>query len=156
MYLNKQYIIQNLGQKVLDGHQLDCDQVLSLLQAEGADTFDLLSWSNRIRQHFKGNRIHLCSIVNAKSGGCGEDCTFCAQSSHYETASPVYKFLDQKTVVEASQTAESNKVQALGLVAAWRGLGGAGPYLRLVCRRRAYPTGLQPGSVLGGAHYRHG
>ena len=134
MYLNKQYIIQNLGQKVLDGHQLDCDQVLSLLQAEGADTFDLLSWSNRIRQHFKGNRIHLCSIVNAKSGGCSEDCTFCAQSIHYETASPVYKFLDQKTVVEASQTAESNKVQALGLVAAWRGLG-EGRMLDQVCQR---------------------
>ena len=118
----------------MDGHQIDFDQGLSLIKTDGADVFDLLSWANRIRQHFKGNRIHLCSIVNAKAGACSEDCGFCAQSTHYETESPVYKFLDQETVADASQVAEVNGAQALGLVAAWRGLR-EGRMLDQVCQR---------------------
>lgn len=132
--MNQQYLIQNLGQKVIDGHRMDFDQALSLIQTDGSDVFDLLSWANRIRQHFKGNRIHLCSIVNAKSGACSEDCNFCSQSTHYETESPVYKFLDQETVADASQMAEENGAQALGLVAAWRGLR-EGRMLDQVCQR---------------------
>ena len=38
----------------------------------------------------RGKRVSLCSIINAKSGKCSEDCRFCAQSSHYRTATPVY------------------------------------------------------------------
>ena len=40
-----------------------------------------MAGANRIREHFKGNKIHLCSIVNAKAGACSENCSFCAQSS---------------------------------------------------------------------------
>ena len=34
-----------------------------------SDVYDLMSWADRIREHFKGNKIHLCSIVNIKAGG---------------------------------------------------------------------------------------
>src|SRR5581483_8337784 len=86
------------------------------------------------RQHFKGNKIHLCSIVNAKAGACSENCSFCAQSSFYQTGSPKYGFVDPEPVAEASEEANRNGVTAVGLVAAWKGLN-EGPMLDEVCDR---------------------
>jgi biotin synthase len=119
----KIYAIPQLGAKVLAGGQISRGEALSLLNLEaGTDIFELLSWANRIREHFKGNKIHLCSIVNIKAGGCSENCRFCAQSAAYQTDSPRYGLIEQDAVQAASTEAQSNGVTALGLVAAWRGL----------------------------------
>ena len=110
----------------------EADWLFSL--EESADIYDLLSWANRIREHFKGNKIHLCSIVNAKAGGCSENCSFCAQSSFYQTGSPRYGFVDPEPVQAAAEEASRNSVTAVGLVAAWKGLN-EGPMLDEVCDR---------------------
>jgi biotin synthase len=99
-----------------------------------SDLFDLMAWANRIREHFKGRKIHLCSIVNAKAGSCSENCSFCAQSSFYQTGSPKYGFIDPEPVREAAEEANRNGVTAVGLVAAWKGLN-EGPMLDEVCDR---------------------
>jgi biotin synthase len=93
-----------------------------------------MAGANRIREHFKGNKIHLCSIVNAKAGACSENCSFCAQSSFYQTDSPKYGFIDPEPVADAAEEAHRNGVTAVGLVAAWRGLN-EGPMLEEVCDR---------------------
>jgi biotin synthase len=132
----KNYVkISALGQQVLDGGQISRDEALWLINLErSADILDLLSWANRIREKFKGNKIHLCSIVNAKAGACSENCSFCAQSSHYQTGSPKYGFVDPEPVAEAAEEANQNSVTAVGLVAAWKGLN-EGPLLDEVCAR---------------------
>jgi len=99
-----------------------------------ADIFDLLSWANRIREHFKGNKIHLCSIVNVKAGGCSENCKFCAQSALYQTDSPRYGLIESGPILQAAEEASANGVVGLGLVAAWRGLE-EGPVLDEICDR---------------------
>jgi biotin synthase len=127
--------IAELGQRVLDGGHLDRDDAQWLFNLESsADIYDLLSWANRVREFFKGNKIHLCSIVNAKAGSCSENCSFCAQSSFYQTGSPKYGFVDPEPVAEAAQEANLNGVTAVGLVAAWKGLN-EGPILDEVCDR---------------------
>ncbi len=127
--------IARLGERVLNGGQISRPEALALFQLESsADIFDLLSWANRIREHFKGNKIHLCSIVNAKAGACSENCSFCAQSSFYQTGSPKYGFVDPEPVQEAANEAGQNSVTAVGLVAAWKGLN-EGPMLDEVCER---------------------
>ena len=127
--------ISALGERVLNGGQISREEALWLFQLESsADILDLLSWSNRIREHFKGNKIHLCSIVNAKAGACSENCSFCAQSSHYQTGSPRYGFVDPEPVAEAADEANKNGVTAVGIVAAWKGLN-EGPMLDEVCDR---------------------
>jgi biotin synthase len=127
--------IAGLGQRVLGGGDLTRPEALGLFQIENrADIFDLLSWANRIREQFKGNKIHLCSIVNAKAGACSENCSFCAQSSFYQTGSPRYGFVDPEPVQEAAEEANKNSVTAVGLVAAWKGLT-EGPLLDEVCER---------------------
>ncbi len=127
--------IAELGERILGGGRIVRDEALWLFDREAtADILDLLSWANRIREHFKGNKIHLCSIVNAKAGACSENCSFCAQSSFYQTGSPKYGFVDPEPVAEAADEANKNGVTAVGLVAAWKGLN-EGPMLDEVCDR---------------------
>ncbi len=127
--------IAALGRRVVDGGLVTRDEALWLFQLAGsADIHDLLSWANRIRERFKGNKIHLCSIVNAKAGGCSENCSFCAQSSFHQTGSPRYGFVDPEPVAEAADEAGRHGVTAVGLVAAWKGLN-EGPMLDEVCDR---------------------
>lgn len=128
-------LVAELGKRVLQGGQIDRDEAIELFNLESvSDIFDLMAWANRIRERFKGNKIHLCSIVNAKAGACSENCSFCAQSSFYQTGSPRYGFIDPDPVLEAADEAKKNGVTAVGLVAAWKGLN-EGPMLDEVCDR---------------------
>jgi biotin synthase len=125
--------IASLAEKVLGGKRLTRDEGQWLFNLENtADIYTLLSWANRIREHFKGNKVHLCSIVNVKAGGCSENCKFCAQSAAYQTESPRYGLVDLPPVMNAAEEANQNGVTAVGLVAAWRGLD-EGPILDQIC-----------------------
>src|ERR1039457_893861 len=127
--------IAELGGRVLGGGDVTPEEGRWLFNLEGREAiFDLLAWANRIREHFKGNKVHLCSIVNVKAGGCSEDCHFCAQSASYETGSPRHGLLDREEVLAAGEEAKANGVTALGLVAAWRGMD-EGPALDEICSR---------------------
>ena len=127
--------IRDLAEKVMSGEMISREEGEWLFQLEkSADIFDLMAWANRIREHFKGNKIHLCSIVNAKAGGCSENCSFCAQSSFHQTGSPRYGFIDAEPMQDAATEANKHGVTALGLVAAWKGLN-EGPMLDEVCER---------------------
>jgi biotin synthase len=124
-----------LGGRILEGGHVSREEAAWLFELQSpSDIFDLLAWANRIREHFKGNKIHLCSIVNAKAGGCSENCSFCAQSSFHQTGAPRYGFVDPEPVSEAANEANRNGVTAVGLVAAWKGLN-EGPMLDEVCDR---------------------
>jgi biotin synthase len=127
--------IAGLGRRVLAGGEVTREEAGWMFGLENsADVFDLISWANRIREHFKGNKVHLCSIVNAKAGGCSENCSFCAQSAAYQAESPRYGFVDPEPVLQAADEAQQNGVTAVGLVAAWKGLK-EGPMLDEVCER---------------------
>ncbi len=127
--------IARLGRVVLQGQSIPREDAMWLFNLEmSADILDLLAWANRIRETFKGNKIHLCSIVNAKAGSCSENCSFCAQSSFHQTGSPKYGFIDPEPVLESADEANRNSVTAVGLVAAWKGLN-EGPLLDEVCDR---------------------
>jgi biotin synthase len=128
-------MILELTDRVLEGGEITREEASGLFELEGSsDIFNLMAGANRIREHFKGKKIHLCSIVNAKAGACSENCSFCAQSSFHQTGSPKYGFVDPEPVLEAAEEANRNGVTAVGLVAAWRGLN-EGPMLDEVCDR---------------------
>ena len=95
--------IAELASKVLEGQALSREEGQWLFDLDStADIYMLLSWANRIREHYKGNKVHLCSIVNVKAGGCSENCKFCAQSAAYQTDSPRYGLVDVPPVVTAA------------------------------------------------------
>lgn len=69
----------------------------------------------------RGTQVSLCSIINAKSGKCSEDCRFCAQSSHYRTAAPVYPLKEISEVVAAAREAKRAGAARFSLVTSGRG-----------------------------------
>jgi biotin synthase len=144
--------IAALGERVLDGGEITREEAQWLFGLErSADVFDLMAWANRIRERFRGNKIHLCSIVNAKAGGCSEDCKFCAQSAFYQTAAPRHEFIEREPLFQAEQEAHRNGVTGLGIVAAWKGLN-EGPLLDEVCERireLASHSQVRPDASLG-------
>lgn len=127
--------IEELGKKVLDGYRITREEALGLINIEEtADIYILMAWANKIREKHHGNKVKLCSILNAKAGGCPEDCKFCAQSAHYNTESPRYGLVEKQEIIKAMKEAQNNSVNALGIVAAWKGIS-EGPILDEICMR---------------------
>ena len=111
-----------LTERVLEGGAITPEEARRLLDATGPDTFDLFAGANRIRHAFQGADVHLCSIVNAKSGRCSEDCGFCSQSARFASPVDEYGLIASEEAVQHAQDAKRRGSQALGIVAAWRGL----------------------------------
>lgn len=63
---------------------------------------DLIMCANKIRNRFKKNNVFTCSIINAKSGRCSEDCAFCAQSAYHKTGIETYPLLDTEKIINNS------------------------------------------------------
>lgn len=95
---------------------IDRASILSLLALKDEDIFELFSLSNSVRIGFRDNKIDLCSIVNAKSGACPEDCSFCSQSSHNKTNASVYPLLDKEQILKSAVSAKENGVNRFCIV----------------------------------------
>ncbi len=108
--------IESLEEKVSQGHVLSRDEALALAQATGSDIFSLFASANRIREHFRGNRADVCSIINAKSGACSEDCSFCAQSSRSMAEIPVYPLLTKETLIPKAVAIKKAGIKRFSLV----------------------------------------
>jgi biotin synthase len=109
--------------RILSGAEdtVDPATLVSWLSGE-ADVWDLMNAADRVRRARFGNRVHLCSIINAKEGGCPEDCGFCSQSKHFTTHVTPSRFTPVAEIVAASETAGRRGASALGLVTATRGM----------------------------------
>lgn len=68
---------------------------------------ELIALANKIRQEHAGKRIELCSIMNAKSGLCAQDCRFCAQSAGHKTGIPTYPLKSKEEMLEAAKAAKA-------------------------------------------------
>ena len=84
----------------------------------------LCEGADKIRKHFVGDKVDLCSIVNGRSGKCPEDCKYCAQSAHYHTDCNVYDFLSEEELLEACKLNEREGVDRFSIVTAGRNLSG--------------------------------
>lgn len=104
-----------------DDRAVDSSALLAFL-SDDTDVWALMSAADRLRRARFGHRVHLCSIVNAKEGGCPEDCGFCSQSRHFSTHVKPSRFIEMDEVVAESAKARSRNATALGLVTATRGL----------------------------------
>jgi biotin synthase len=102
-----------LTSDIISGHEITYDEALGLDQSA---LEDLLSCSRKIMDHFNDRAFDFCTIINGKSGHCSEDCTYCAQSIHYDCDVEVYDLLDSDTVVKAAQVHEENRVSKFSVV----------------------------------------
>ena len=74
---------------------------LGIPSATPEELLDILKATTAIRQKRFGNSAYLCSILNAKSGACSEDCAFCAQSCRHATNINTYPLLSKEQMVTA-------------------------------------------------------
>lgn len=89
------------------------DNIDSLLKLPLAE---LIARANKIRRDFIGDKLELCSIVNAKSGLCSEDCKFCAQSSRHSADISIYPLKEIDEIVEAAGRAKEVGAEKFGIV----------------------------------------
>jgi biotin synthase len=116
--------IRQIEQKILDGGSLSREEALSLTELSGPDIFALFASANKITHHFRGNAVGLCSIINAKSGACSEDCSFCAQSAKNKSKVEVYPLLDKELVIQKAREAKILGVKRFSIVTSGRKISG--------------------------------
>lgn len=76
----------------------------------------LVARANQVRREHIGDRLEVCSILNARSGRCGEDCKFCAQSARHRTETATYPLKDADQIVEAAGRAKAIGARRFGIV----------------------------------------
>ena len=101
--------------KVLDGKTLSETEAMALTKLAGNDILDLVSLANKVRDKF-APKIVPCSIINAKSGVCSQNCKFCAQSGHHHTGIETYSLLDAEKIVGAARSVYAQGVRSFGIV----------------------------------------
>ncbi len=111
--------VKTLEEKLYQEQALEKKDALSLCSS---DLEELCAAANRIRKHFCGNRFDICTIINAKSGRCSENCKYCAQSAHYHTDIEEYPLLDTDTIVKQAKYNSERGVLRFSVVTSGRSL----------------------------------
>jgi len=85
--------------------------------------FDLISQSRAVHlEHWRGAEVQRCSLLSIKTGGCSEDCAYCAQSAHYSTGVEREELLSLENILAAAKRARSQGATRFCMGAAWRGV----------------------------------
>jgi biotin synthase len=111
--------VQQARNAILADGRIDRSTALRLLDGNHED---LWRAADEIRRHFCGNRFDLCSIINARSGNCTENCRFCAQSARHRTGIESYEAVDEGEVLVQAKDNDAHGVHRISLVASGRNL----------------------------------
>src|SRR6187200_2748094 len=76
----------------------------------------------QVRTENFGDSTDMCSLVNAKSGGCAEDCGFCAQSRYAEADTPMHAMMEPDQILEHAKAAEAAGAHRFCMVTQGQGL----------------------------------
>ena len=117
--------IATICEKALSGKGIVKDEAEFILQIDNSYLSSLLACTEKIRQTFNGNKIELCSVINARSGGCSEDCSFCTQSVYSTTDVASYPLLSLDVILEGAQSAKSNGAAKFCLATSGTGINNS-------------------------------
>lgn len=110
-----------LKDKVLAGGELSEEEIYSLCDADSRELRDAAA---EVTARFCPRRFDSCSIINARSGKCSENCKWCAQSAHYSTGCHSYPMVDHDECMHAARMNHSQGVRRFSLVASGRSVKG--------------------------------
>lgn len=114
--------LKKLADDIINGKRLTRKDDLSFFIDCELDA--LLEGADKIREYFCGDKVDLCTIINGRSGRCGEDCKYCAQSAHNHTNCEVYDFLPKEKILAEALANEKEGVDRFAIVTAGRSLSG--------------------------------
>ena len=118
--------------KVENLHKL-ADQIIAGLRLKRGDDMsyfleapldELESEAGRLQQHFCGNHVDFCTIVNGRSGRCGENCRYCAQAACHHTGIEEYGFMDEDEIITNAKANEDAGANRFAIVTSGRALIG--------------------------------
>ncbi|MDP8230342.1 MAG: biotin synthase BioB [Candidatus Gorgyraea atricola] len=99
-------MIRTILDKVSSGKKLGFKEARILLNADRGELPFLMHAADTVRREHCGNKMNLCSLINAKSGLCSEDCKFCAQSARHNTGCEVYSLVSVEKMIDAAKKAK--------------------------------------------------
>jgi biotin synthase len=109
-------MLKEFADRIIAGELLNKAEA-SLIAGTGLDELkDLFKEATRIRQHFRGDKVEMCAIVNAKSGACSEDCSYCAQSSKNGSEIEIFPFIGSDAILKRAREAKKGGVKRFAIV----------------------------------------
>jgi biotin synthase len=142
--------IKKLARKAIDRKGISESDAKSLYDIGLKHPFLVIAYASEIREHFKGRKISLCCIINAKSGICPENCCFCAQSAHYQTEAPVYPLLSAAEIVDKAEEAKSCGAHFFGIVTSGTSIGSKKEWEEIYAAiKEINKLGIKPCGSLG-------
>ncbi|WP_415713623.1 biotin synthase BioB [Maridesulfovibrio sp.] len=116
---------QALWTAVHGGAPIDGHTAVSVLGASHGELAEILHAAHTITTRRFGREVSLCSIANVRSGNCSEDCTFCAQSSHFKgTPAPAYPLMPVEEIRACAEKAGQSPLEFFSYVTSGRALKG--------------------------------
>lgn len=97
--------LENLYERAINKEKIPKEELLKLSEIPTLEIPLMVYYAGKVKNHFFGNQLEFCSIINAKSGACSEDCKFCAQSRYYNTGAPVYAFVGLEEILKGAEMA---------------------------------------------------
>ena len=119
---------EEIAARLVAGGRLADDEAYALAarvaEAEGDERRALLDAAVRVKEAAFPGVMSLCSIVNAKSGTCSQDCAFCAQSAHHDTRCGEYPFVGVERILEAARAMKDAGASRFAVVTSGKALTG--------------------------------
>jgi len=110
-----------LAESVLNGHQVTKEQAEAILRSHDDELLDLMAAAFKIRRKHFGKTVQLYFLMNAKSGLCPEDCSYCSQSKVSDAEIPKYNILSRANLMEGAKIAAEKNAKTYCIVISARG-----------------------------------
>lgn len=98
-------------------------QFAELKQLYDLPFFELIQRSRKVHEsHWPENEVQLCTLLSIKTGGCSEDCSYCAQSARYSTGVDAERLMEKEDILDRARAARENGSTRFCMGAAWKGV----------------------------------
>ena len=119
----KSLSVAEIAARIIAGERLQRGDDVEIFLTTPLD--ELQKGAGAIQKKFFGNHIDLCTIINGKSGRCGENCKYCAQAACHKTGVEVHDFLPAEEILNIALSYEKAGVNRFSIVTSGRALSGA-------------------------------
>jgi biotin synthase len=112
--------MNDIKHKINKGYELKKKEAIEIYRTIDSET--LYEIANEVRLYLKGENMDLCSIMNAKSGRCSEDCKYCSQSAHYDTGVSEYPLINKNQALKRAEENSKYGIKHFSLVTSGKGI----------------------------------
>ena len=115
--------VQNIAHRIINGERIERGDDVSFFI--DVPLSELQSGAHEIQEHYCGSHIDFCTIINGKSGRCGENCKYCAQAACHKTGIEEYGFLPKEEIYKHALANQKAGVNRFSIVTSGRALSGS-------------------------------